>query len=277
MTLETGDTPIERIQQLPTLPAVARKLTAVLAKPNFTIPEVSSLVRSDPAMAAEVLRLANSAMIGLRYEVMSIMHGISILGTSRLQSLVLTVGMRDFLRGRQGPMMRQCWRHHLATAMVAEELAEDCSVERADAYTAGLLHDLGYMALISAFPAVAESLGETWAGLDADAERGVFGLDHGQAALLLAEQWGLPSTVRAVLEGPADDAMLTMPRVIAIASGLADRIGFAVLPGPVPDRDDKWLAAQLAPAVWANVSRRLGGLFESIPVKINLFECEFGR
>ena len=63
-----------------------------MGKPNFTIPEVSQLIRSDAVFAAEVLRLANSAMLGLRYEVMSIMHAISVLGMDRLQSLVMKSG-----------------------------------------------------------------------------------------------------------------------------------------------------------------------------------------
>ncbi len=235
------------------------------------------MIRRDPAMAAEVLRLANSAMVGLRYEVMSIMHGISILGTSRLQSLVLTVGMRDFFQGGGSVALRYCWRHHLATALLAEDLAEPCAIERAEAYTAGLLHDLGYLALISAFPVEAEGLGETWSSLDASAEQRIFGIDHRQAAVLLADAWGLPSTLRAVLEEPGDESRMTVPRLIRIASDVADRLGFAVLPGPASEWDPEWLSMQLPPAAWTEISPRLAGLCESVPTKINLFECEFGR
>ncbi len=175
----------------------------VLAKPNFTILEASQLVRSDAVFAGEVLCLANSAMMSLRYEVMSIMHAISVLGMERLRNLVLTVAMRDFVRGGKPlGLLRLCWRHNLAAAMLAETLAEPCQIERSDGYTAGLLHDLGRLALVAACPAeYAGVLAASPSTVDQLllCEDRLIGINHRDAGALLAEKWGLPSALRELL------------------------------------------------------------------------------
>ena len=272
--------PVHRILELPPFPAVARKLMTLMGKPSFTIPEVSQLIRSDAVFAAEVLRLANSAMLGLRYEVMSIMHAISVLGMDRLQTLVMTVAMRDFLRGGKQPgLVRLCWRHNLATALVAEELAESCWIEKSDAYTGGLLHDLGRLALISAFPTEYAAAVDCWSQPGEQAlqcEEQALGINHHEAGLVLADKWGLPSPMRELLStslipktGP-----FTVPRLVSIACGLADRLGF-MLGEPSAGWDMEWLEGELPPEMWLRAAPKAAALQDSIPMKINLFECEF--
>lgn len=276
--------PSARLLQLPPLPAVASKLLTLLAKPNFTIPEISQLIRSDAAFAVEVLRLANSASLGLRYEVVSIMHGISVLGVDRLRNLVLTVAMRDFLRkgaGDQAALIKACWRHNLATALWAEAMADDCGIEPSDAYSAGLLHDLGRLAIAAAFPkeyaAALQAFGEAGPGA-VWSESQYLGLDHREAGLLIADKWGLPSAIRAVLAqtGEPSSAIsgFTLPNLVFAASSLADRQGFASVPD-APPWDDAWLKAALPAPAFAALAPSLDGLRESIPTRINLFECEF--
>ena len=272
--------PVDRILQLPPFPAVARQLMAVMAKPNFTIPDVSRLVRSDAVFAAEVLRLANSAILGLRYEVVSVLHAISVLGMDRLQGLVLTVAMRDFIKGaRPLGLLRLCWRHNLATALVAEALAEACSVERSDAYTAALLHDIGRLALVSAFPGETTALLDCWSREGEEvprAEEEALGINHREAAMVLAEKWGLPSLVREVLRSsaPSPAGPFTVIRLVHIACGVADRLGFSLGESTLA-WDTEWLAAELPAGAWPRLETKVEGWRETIPMKINLFECEF--
>lgn len=266
------------------MPAVARQLLALLAKPNFTIPEVSQLIRADAVFAAEVLRLANSAMLGLRYEVMSIMHAISVLGVDRLRGLVLTVAMRRFLGTRsQAHLVKLCWRHNLATALWAESLAEPCGIERADGYAAGLLHDLGRLALIAAYPAEYHAAIEECreAGPGAVWSEGRYlGIELAEANGLIADEWGLPSALRAVLctcRPPgvgAPGTLFTIPNLAYVACGLADRQGFTVAPH-VPEWDEGWAADCLPASVWPGLTPSLEELRESVATRVNLFECEF--
>ena len=271
---------VDRILDLPPFPPVARKLMALISQPNFRIPDVSQMVRSDAVFAGEVLRLANSAMMGLRYEVVSVMHAISVLGIDRLQSLVVTVAMRDFLRGGVQPrLLRLCWRHNLATALLAEALADACLIERSDGYIAGLLHDLGRLALVAAFPKEYATAMECWA-LGGEqtlrCEERSIGINHREAGLLLADKWGLPSVLRAVLcmHTTPRPAAFTVVRLISVACSLAERLGFTISQSKL-EWDRAWLEEQLPPASWARLAPKVDELREQIPMKINQFECEF--
>lgn len=268
-----------RLLELPPFPAVARKLLALLGQPRFTIPEVSQVIRADAVFSGEVLRLANSAMMGLRYEVVSIMHAISVLGVDKLRGLVLTVAMRDFLKSNQSDLMKQSWRHNLSTALFAEALAEPCGIEASDAYSAGLMHDIGRLALIAAFPAqyaaalnafAASAAGQPWS------EEAHLGIGYEDAGRLVADAWGLPSVLRAVIATPrpAPGGQFSIPCLIYAASGLSERLGFTIEPKP-PDWSDDWARENLPQAAWPAIAPRLANCRESIPTRINLFECEF--
>ena len=272
--------PVDRLVTLPPFPAVARKLMVLLARPNFTVPEASHLVRSDAVFAGEVLRLANSAMMGLRYEVVSIMHAISVLGMERLRNLVLTVAMRDFVRGAKPVgILRRCWRHNLAAALLAEALGEDCNIERSDAYTAGLMHDLGRLALVAACPAeYAQVLAARVMSSEEllACEERLIGINHRDAGALLAEKWELPSLLRELLclGATARTGPFTVPRLAVVACNLSDRLGFSL--GECTDAWDlDWLKHQLPPAAWARFAPKAEGLRDATLLRLNAFESEF--
>lgn len=252
----------------------------LLAGPNFTIPEASHLIRSDAAFATEVLRLANSAMLGLRYEVTSVMHAISVLGMERLRNLVLTVAMRDFVRGaKPRGLLRLSWRHNLAAALLAEALAEPCFIEKSDGYTAGLLHDLGRLALAAAYPAEYARVMQCSAGGGQDlfnCETSILGISHCDAGLVLAEKWGLPSMIRELLcmRVLSQTGPFTVLRLATVACSMSDRLGFSL--GECKDSwDPAWLQQQLPPDAWPRMASKVDALADSIPLKINSFECEF--
>jgi HD-like signal output (HDOD) protein len=273
---------------------VARKLLSLVDRETSTIPEVTQIIRSDAAFASEVLRLANSAVLGLRYEVLSIMHAVTVLGMDRLRALVLTVALRDFLSGaRHAELLRRCWRHNFASALVAEWLAASCWIERSDAYTAGLLHDLGQLALISLHPveytAMLDHALESRKDL-LDAETATFGINHCQAGRWIAEHWGVPAKLRVIVcsesadhESPSPGEALPLSQLSALACCVANLTGFVLQPPTQPDHDQPSEAALVAtllqsslpPAVWNKVEPQILETVDSIPFKINVFETEF--
>jgi HD-like signal output (HDOD) protein len=167
----------------------------------------------------------------------------------------------------------------LATALAAEAMAEACLLERSEAYTAGLLHDLGRLALVAAYPDEFATAAECWSR-DGEAalrcEEEALGINHRQAGLLLAEKWGLPSILWGVLcTGMAPkNGPFTVTRLVCVACGVAERIGFSLRESNIA-WDAEWLEQQLPSAAWARLGPKAELLRESIPLKINLFECEF--
>jgi hypothetical protein len=229
-----------------------------------------------------VLRLANSALFGRRYEVTSILHAISVLGIDRLKALVLTVGMRDFLAGRrQAALIKKCWRHNLGCAIAAEWLANFVWVDKSQAYTAGLLHDLGRLALMMVHPdrygelvTLAEASGRELGEL----ERIAFGTTAREAGAWVAAEWNLPQQMRSVvcthgvLLSPCVE--LDCSGVAALACRLADWTGFSVI-APAPEWDPDSVRACAPPELWSKIEPRTNELLETIPFRINAFECEF--
>ena len=111
--------------------------------------KVTEIIRSDPSLSGQLLRMCNSAMFGLRRKVLSISQAAVILGTERLRTMVLTCSVMRFA-GRQLPSVavQTVWQHSLSTALLSERIAGwmDYS-EKEQAYLSGLLHDIGQLPL----------------------------------------------------------------------------------------------------------------------------------
>ena len=150
---------------------------------------VANLLSSDPAFSAEVLALANSPLYATACPTTSLTRAIVVLGLERTRSLTLTVAMQAFVGNVQmTPELQNSWRHSLACALVAEELAPALRHLRATmAIPPGLMHDLGRLGLLKAYPRpyaelLARSLRQR--GQMLDAERRLFQVDHCQAGLM---------------------------------------------------------------------------------------------
>jgi putative nucleotidyltransferase with HDIG domain len=246
---------------LPPFPPAAGKVMALLSNEEVPFGEVAKVISTDAALSAEVLRLANSPLGG-RYGANSILSALSLLGLARVGNLVLTLSMSKFLRrAGKSDVVRRCWRHNLACGLAAKEFAKTFDVDGDQAYTGGILHDIGRLALLASNPGQYESLTLT-SGCVREQERRAFGIDHCEAGAWLIEQWLLPSiyleVVRCHHEPLADARPLT--NQVHVGCTVADQIGFSVS-GVVPD--------DLEPVVTDDLSI-------SIATTINAIECEYG-
>lgn len=242
---------------------------------------ISDLVSSDAAFSIEVLRLANSAMFGLRYEVVSILHAVSVLGINRLRGLILTVGLRDFLRSaRHDEFVRRCWRHNLATALIGEWLAEPCWLDRGVAYTSGLLHDVGRLALLTLSPGRylhVLQLYRNGVGTLLECERVSMGKDHCELGMELLKEWKLPATLTGIAceQHPANPETFGLPGLIAASCEASNRLGFRLVDAPESHDELSEMEEWFPPAIWTKVGPSIHELRELIPYKINVFECDF--
>ena len=100
-----------------------------------------------PSLSAQVLRLCNSALFGLRHRVISIEQAAVLLGTERLRTLVLTCSLMQFA-GKHVPMnsLLRFWQHSFLAALLSERIARQVDYpEREQAYLGGLMHDIGQL------------------------------------------------------------------------------------------------------------------------------------
>jgi putative nucleotidyltransferase with HDIG domain len=270
------------LRDLPPFPPVAARLMRLLAQEESTpLRELADLIRTDAVFSAQVLRLANSALIGLRSPVMDILHAVAVLGLKRITGLVMTVAMKDFfLNAKQHEVVRRCWQHNLATAVTAELLAEASWVDKAIGYNAGLLHDVGLLALATAHPAKYDRIIKS-AGGDAQAfrqrELELIGIDHCEAGRWLLESWGFGDEFQQIAAkhhdppGKAELEVTVLTRNACMAASMA---GFGFWNSDAnwdPETPLSWLCE---PA-----RERFRPRFEDLPfqiaTKINSFNCEF--
>jgi HD-like signal output (HDOD) protein len=250
---------VGKMGSLPSFPTLYLEILREIEAPNCSIEKVADLVAKDPAIAAKILRVANSAAVGLGERVTNLREAVQQLGLTTVRSLVLSAQVYgNFAPGRMKDFSAdQLWNHlmkcaDLARTIMRRDRAEVAETE--DAFTAGMLHDMGKLMLADGMPtefaqsmelAARENLSQV------EAERAVMGADHAGLAAYLFGLWGLPaSIVEAVAFHHApEQSDLKRPSALTavhVASALLSEPGSAALNHDylteigVADRLDEW-------------------------------------
>jgi len=222
---------------IPVFPTIALKALKLLSGTDTSLLELCNLVRADLAFSTAILRIANSPLVAFSRDVTSVLQASMLLGFQRLQSVVITVGLKTYLGDSFTPLMISCWRHSLACAILSERSAKMtmASFDNDLAYTAGLLHDIGRVALITVMPDSYARVIECGANTPLDVlqnERNFCGIDHCDAGRSLMTAWNLPPEFIEIAATHHDPERL-LPEthlLISISCALADSLGFAVIP-----------------------------------------------
>lgn len=216
---------LQQIGSLPTLSPIAVRVMKEAGRGDADLREIASLISSDPALAAKVLALCRRADLGLGKRITTIDRAVVMLGLEAVRAALLSVEIHEMFvraleryegdrrrRASDPPAersfdRRELWRHCIAVGCAAELIVES-SPEAAggftsqEAFLAGLLHDLGKIALDALLPRSYERVAEIARerGLNiAEVERRVIGIDHHAAGKRLAEHWALPHALLDVM------------------------------------------------------------------------------
>jgi len=186
------------IGNFPGMPGAASKLLALLNNTETPLAEIEAILRYEPGLTANVLRLVNSAYFGISKKIGSVRQAVLLMGWKRLTQLVLAscvsaimdkpVSGYDLVPG-------DLWRHAVAVAVASEGLAKLLNVGGVEEiFTAGLLHDVGKMVL-------GRFVEEHRVDMEVESyrersfeqvEREIFGMDHAEVGALILSKWGLP-------------------------------------------------------------------------------------
>jgi len=179
---------------LPTLPAYVFELNTLLSSSSVDLKRVGKVIRNDPSLSSQVLRLCNSALFSLRRRVLSIEEAAILMGSERLRTLVLTCSVMEFT-GRQLPRgeVQTYWAHGFMSGMLSERIARWMEyTEREQAYLGGLLHDIGALPLLVVAREEEALKGETrsgpWGG-SLESEKNYFGMDHCEVGRWIGQAW----------------------------------------------------------------------------------------
>lgn len=201
---------IEALETLSSPPGSVDRILTLAADPESHVHDLAQAIQTDPAIAARLLRLANSAYFGFPARIASVSKAIVVLGYRTVQNLAACVALAPAFRAEASSLdRRQVWLHSCAVAEATRLLALERSEDAPTAYLAGLLHDLGQVALEEAAPkAYASVADEAQRGTRPlrEIERERIGLDHAEAGALLAELWRLPEVLREAIAVHEDAA-----------------------------------------------------------------------
>ena len=248
------------LRLIPPFPSVAHQIMALASKDDSSAQQVARLVRTDPSFSAEMLRYANSALFGARHSVSGLAQAIVLLGMDRVKTLATIVVMNRMVRfSIKIDALRKVWTHSLATALIAEEAASKMHVSPDVGYTVGLLHNLGTLGLMSAYPDEYSRMLEVSNDYGFDllkTERDLFDIDHCAAGAYLAQDWDFPDELAAAIATHHDEPVAGATGLESLAQitwRLADTLGFAAfsparewgyeeLLAYLPDLGNSWLA-----------------------------------
>ncbi|KQP18263.1 HDOD domain-containing protein [Pseudorhodoferax sp. Leaf267] len=262
------------LRGLPPLPSVVLDLIASLGQEELGAAQYAAKISRDQALVAKTLRLANSSFYGRGRQVGSVAEAITVLGLRTVRAVVTAAGLAGSFSRHPEFDHDAFWRHSFGSALCAQALADALGRDDGDlAFTVGLLHDIGRLALASLFaPAYAEV--DRWRrdqdGLGSDAERAVLGIDHAEVGGLIAQQWNFaPAIVDAIRQhhAPAPmPAQVTLAGIAHVADAIAHALGMAgdadeavpMLALPV------WAACRLDEAACLQLFTRTEAQFEAV-------------
>jgi HD-like signal output (HDOD) protein len=244
----TPEALVEELNRLPVHNTTALRVLSLLEDPDVPVGELSGLIQADPALAARILKLANSSFFARRNEVVIVEKAIMAIGLQTVRTFAVAAAF-DLFNDHGAPVPGDFWHHAVATAAGATSLAREARASVGEAFSAGLLHDLGIALFHRLDPIRAQESGllPGFEGPDQlAAERAAFGLDHAEAAGIALKACRFPKQLVEAVGGhhdPVKRKRLGKQDLTAIVA-LGERLG-AVLAVDGACTDGEELAAVL--------------------------------
>jgi putative nucleotidyltransferase with HDIG domain len=234
---------LNHLDRLPALPGVVARLITVTSSEDSSARDVVSIIESDAALTAGILRLVRRADLGVRTQSMTVTKAVTLLGMRTVRNAALSSQFFETLSLKSGDDAESktragLWEHSLAVACAAELIAERIGGNElaGDAFVCGLLHDIGKIALDVCLPksyAKAADYAQRRHACISEVETEVFGLDHTVAGKRLTTRWHLPQAVQECVwlhhQNP-DDLPSTLGhaqlvRIVHLADNLVRKLG----------------------------------------------------
>jgi putative nucleotidyltransferase with HDIG domain len=207
--------------ELPLLPGVAMDITSAAAREDVDTRSIAEMLKRDPSLSAHVLRIVNSPVYSPRAQIVSLQQAVARVGAVKIREIALVIACRTGVFKAKGyeREIDEVFRHSIATALFAQEIARQTRNNVEDAFLCGLLHDVGRPVLLQALVTL---LREAHASADRAAVLELVRELHESAGAALAKAWTLPETVVTALAHHHSPHLELEPVPVRIVA-LADR------------------------------------------------------
>jgi len=234
MTVEVK-TIMDKIRDMAVLPQVVCQVMDLTVNPSATARDLERVIAVDPGMSSRVLNTVNSAYYGLPRKIASIKEAVVFLGFKSIRHIAMTAGVFDMFVGKadkQNIRRRTWWRHSIDTALCCRLLASQTQdISSDEAYTAGLLHDIGK-------PLLDRYAGTPYDEVDLlveqgmgtlEAERAIYGCDHASLGQAISLHWRFPQKLADAIGGHhAKDASELSEPLLTAATVIGNYMAHAV-------------------------------------------------
>ena len=248
---------VQEIAELRPLPAIALRVLEIAESEHFSAHELAQTISSDPALTAKVLRLANSAYYGFPRRISTVRDAVVLLGFRAVRAATLAACVIDAIPRGDHVDVRPFWHFSITVGMLAEVLSRATHTHADVAFTAGVLHNIGRLAMDQHRPRALEraiALAKESGVTVAQAEDALFGFTDADVGGALALHWNFPSELADAvaqhqrrLEEIQDQeslaAYVVRARDYARSHGLTDGVDLPTRMSP----SREWVMAPLAP------------------------------
>jgi len=229
MSSQAASTLIARLKSIPTLPAVALRVLEITANTKSSANDLMEIISPDVSLTAKILKIANSPFYGLTREVSSLQHAVTILGFKEIRNLVISTVAFDSFKNLEhdGKFdINKFWEHSFYCALAAKAIAVDLEIESNELFVAGLVHDIGKLAMYVTFPSefmmqleIMNPLKIKYTSFETEKE--VFGMTHDEVGMKLLKKWMFPENLLTAVgyhHRPQDaDKQSLFPIIVHIA------------------------------------------------------------
>lgn len=230
---------VAKTGDLPTLPHVATKVMRLVGDPETSAKDLQEAIITDQGMTGQILKIANSAMFGMKREVRTLTHAIMLLGFDTIRSIVVAAATKNMYTNKSATGFKEklIWENSIGSALIARGIAEQFpNMDKEEAFIGGLMHNIGKTILNAKMPEEYSNVMATAynEGLPIEVlERKDLGFDHAELGYCILKQWNLSDSlahsVRHYLEpAKAPEEYRSLTAVVSMGDRFCLDLGLGV-------------------------------------------------
>nr|MBF0222889.1 HDOD domain-containing protein [Desulfobulbaceae bacterium] len=201
-TIKNIDEIVRKIEQIPTLPIVSKKIMELLHNDDTPLSKIAELIEQDLSIATRILKIANSPFYGTLNTVTSITHALTILGLTEVKGILSAISIQNFFPPEQEDSIfsrEKFWQHSVICSQIAKFLARHFSIpDDGSLFLSGLIHDMGKVIFDVYFNKEFTQIVDYVATRKVSfskAEKKILGVTHYQVAATVLQQWRIPNKI----------------------------------------------------------------------------------
>jgi HD-like signal output (HDOD) protein len=228
---------LSTVNNIPSVPYIIHEVSNLIGDPKTSASILGKIISKDQGLVTKILTVANSPLYGIPRRVSTIDFAIVVLGFEQIKNIVIALSMMETLKtmGDRKFQQKKYWLHSIITAVAAQRIADDLGYQTSgEAFTAGLLHDLGILVIYKVFNNEYKQIIDSTKseGISyLEAEEKYLGITHQEIGGFLVDKWNLPLAITDVIYNHHNPSLSKEHTELASLIHLADYMTQKLLVG----------------------------------------------